>query len=291
MSNQVFIPVFDDDGDDPESVDARDLWQMVGSRQKFTDWFELRVKQTRAVEGKDFWIDFVNVGNQSTGRGGDRRSQRRRITTDMAKHWAMLEATDQGYAIRDYFIERDKKLKAVGPLLQALLKRIQAIEERAPMIQLGSDGASLDGKSLTDLVMALRASQGGHESIPEFLRLYLSAFVRGRIVAEDIQERTRKGGLREAEPGRFVTAMVAVLRDLRYGGCGGGALAGIDLPGDVRKSAPAFEQWYTHERDRPWVEKAWTKVVNSLPRVVRGGDRQRALPGMEGGDANQKPTG
>lgn len=285
MADQVFIPVFDNDGDEPETVDARELWERLGSKRDYTSWLKYRIKQTNAIMGKHYWLDSPNLVNQVRSHGGDRRSQRCRITTDLAKHWAMMEGTPQGETVRDYFISRDKKLKAVAPLLQSLVNRVQALEERSGALLLGSDGAALDGKSLTDLVMALRSSLGGPEAIPEPLRLYLSGFVRGRFVAEDIMERSgRSRDLREPDPYRFVVAMLAVLRDLRYAGMGGGVQAGLEVPSDPRKSSPAFEQWYVHERDRPWVEKAWAKVVNSLPRVVRGGDRQRRLPGMKGGE-------
>lgn len=95
-------------------VDARLLHQNLKSGQKYADWIKKRITEYSFEENKDF---FSSENSEiKKGRGGDRRSLNLLITLDMAKELAMVERNDVGRAIRRYFIEKEKELRAVSQL-------------------------------------------------------------------------------------------------------------------------------------------------------------------------------
>lgn len=59
----------------------------------------------------------------TTKRGGDRRSEDYLISTNMAKELAMVERTEQGRAIRQYFIKCEEELHKAAPERAAALRR------------------------------------------------------------------------------------------------------------------------------------------------------------------------
>lgn len=94
-------------GEEQQTVNARELWERLESKQRFSDWFSNRVKDCGFTVNKDFC--FVNLGSKD-GRGGHNRKEYW-ITLDVAKHLAMLERNEQGRKIRDYFIEVEKNAR------------------------------------------------------------------------------------------------------------------------------------------------------------------------------------
>lgn len=90
------------------TVDARDLHQFLESKQQFSDWIKKRIEKLRLLENKDY-ILISEVYEIKNSRGGDRKSLHYAITLDVAKHIALMENTDRGFEVRDYFIECEKK--------------------------------------------------------------------------------------------------------------------------------------------------------------------------------------
>lgn len=58
---------------------------------EFTVWIKDRIEQYGFVDGRDYVIGSPVSGNQSAGRGGDRRSVDYHLTIDMAKELSMVE--------------------------------------------------------------------------------------------------------------------------------------------------------------------------------------------------------
>lgn len=94
--------------DEVNAVNARDLWKSLESKQQFADWIKARISKLRLIENTDF-ITLRNQGNK--GFGGDVKSVEYIVSIDIAKHLAMIEMTDKGRQVREYFIECEKKLK------------------------------------------------------------------------------------------------------------------------------------------------------------------------------------
>lgn len=87
-------------------VDARLLHKALGSKKHFTDWIESKIKTARATKNIDYQI-FSPI-SEKMGKG--RPSKEYIVSLRIAKKIAMLEATDKGDKVRDYFIECEEKL-------------------------------------------------------------------------------------------------------------------------------------------------------------------------------------
>jgi len=101
------------------AVSARDLHEKLDVKSKIADWIKRRILESLLVEGEDY-ICFSSVGSK-TGRGGSNRKDYY-LTLDAAKHISMLEKTDAGKAIRQYFIDVEKAAQEaakIDPALQA----------------------------------------------------------------------------------------------------------------------------------------------------------------------------
>ncbi len=90
-------------------VDARELHSVLEVGKDFTDWIKNRIKAYGFEEGKDFELRSPKRGNQTEGRGGDRRSVEYCITLDMAKELAMVERNEKGRAVRKYFLDCERR--------------------------------------------------------------------------------------------------------------------------------------------------------------------------------------
>ncbi|EFH9928944.1 antA/AntB antirepressor family protein [Escherichia coli] len=121
-------------------VSARALHKALGVGRDFTTWIKGRIEEYGFKKGVDFevvenlYFDSPKRGSQSvnieqfdsgwtTKRGGDRRSEDYLISTNMAKELAMVERTEQGRAIRQYFIKCEEELHKAAPERAAALRR------------------------------------------------------------------------------------------------------------------------------------------------------------------------
>lgn len=99
---QQIIPIMDQGG--TPTVNARDLWEKLESKQRFADWIKDRIEKYGFNEHEDF---FVILGKSTGGRP----STEYHLTMDMAKELAMVENNEMGRTIRRYFIQCEKKLR------------------------------------------------------------------------------------------------------------------------------------------------------------------------------------
>ena len=108
------------------TVNARDLHKALESKQDFSTWLKARLEKLKLEEGVDY-IMIESVGSVSTPQtyGFEDLEQNGTksyninnlvkkvkdyyITIDVAKHIAMMEATEKGREVRKYFIECEKK--------------------------------------------------------------------------------------------------------------------------------------------------------------------------------------
>lgn len=113
-----------------QTVNARELWQALESNRQFGNWVQDRLDGF--TEGSDFIINKIVKVQIEGSREVSRPVIDYHLTIDTAKHLAMLERNEKGMAIRQYFIEVEKKSKASpkGPELLAL-----AVLEAARMIE------------------------------------------------------------------------------------------------------------------------------------------------------------
>lgn len=88
--------------------DARDIHEYVQSKQQFANWIQKRIAEIGAVEGVDYVINkFIN------NPLGGRPTLEYYITPEMGQELGMLERNAIGRHIRQWFIERNRKLQQV----------------------------------------------------------------------------------------------------------------------------------------------------------------------------------
>lgn len=87
-------------------INARDLWEFLGSKTEFAKWITRRVDKYEFIEGEDYWI-IVKNDDKSKGRP----EVDYYITIEMAKELCMVENNEKGRIARKYFIACEKKLK------------------------------------------------------------------------------------------------------------------------------------------------------------------------------------
>ena len=90
-------------GEVQPSVNARELWKALQSKQEFANWIKNRIADFE--EGIDFTVDKI-VNGENKGRFP---STEYTLTLDTAKHLCMLERNEVGKKIRQYFIEVEKE--------------------------------------------------------------------------------------------------------------------------------------------------------------------------------------
>lgn len=97
------------DGNEQQTVNARELHTFLEVGKDFSTWLKDRIEKYGFVENLDFVkIDSPKLGNQ---RGGDRRSIEYHISLSMAKELCMVERNEKGKQARLYFIECEKIAK------------------------------------------------------------------------------------------------------------------------------------------------------------------------------------
>jgi len=80
-----------------ETVNARELYVFLESKQEFSNWIKGRIEQYGFCEDVDFTIDKIIIGRNTRIDY--------HISFDMAKELSMVERTDKGKQARQYFIE------------------------------------------------------------------------------------------------------------------------------------------------------------------------------------------
>jgi phage anti-repressor protein len=116
-----------------ETVNARELWTGLESKREFANWIKDRVEMF--IEGHDFIIDRnVKVQNEG-GRTVSRPVIDYYLTIDAAKHLAMMERSEPGKKIRQYFIEIEKKAKRPLTDIEMLERQVQIMKRQEKEIE------------------------------------------------------------------------------------------------------------------------------------------------------------
>ena len=115
-------------GETQQLISARDLHQVVGSKQDFTDWIKNRIEKYEFVDGEDYSI---NLGNRSYGIGKPKTEYH--LSLDMAKELCLVENTEQGKKARRYFIAVEKQARQQVPAEHQLAVMRSVLLDAKPM--------------------------------------------------------------------------------------------------------------------------------------------------------------
>ena len=109
-------------------VSGRQLHEALGVNSNYTTWFD-RMTEYGFTENEDYVL-LSNFGNQ-TGRGGHNKVDHV-IKLDMAKEIAMIQRSDRGKQVRQYFIQVEKDYNSPEKIMaRALLmadKKVHHLE-------------------------------------------------------------------------------------------------------------------------------------------------------------------
>ncbi len=105
-------------------VSARALHGALGVGRDFTNWIKGRVSQYGFVVG----VDYIAVENLSSPKRASAKSRQQiehdyLLTLNTAKELAMVERSEQGRAIRRYFIQCEEALQLTAPEIAARYRR------------------------------------------------------------------------------------------------------------------------------------------------------------------------
>ena len=102
------IPIINED--EINAVDARLLHEFLEVKTVFADWIKRKIDEYGFNEDSEYKIVFLKNGkNSNVGRP----KKEYHISIDMAKQLAMLEGNEKGKQARQYFLEVEKKYKAL----------------------------------------------------------------------------------------------------------------------------------------------------------------------------------
>ncbi|WP_208524349.1 phage antirepressor KilAC domain-containing protein [Paraburkholderia tuberum] len=151
-----------------QTVNARDLHSFLEVSKDFSDWIKVQLGEMFA-QGIDFEV-FPLKGENST-----RPRIEYALTLECAKHVAMMSRCAKGKQVRDYFIECERRAKAVDPmqmlgdpaamrgLLLTYTEKVLVLEskvaEQAPKVEALERIATANGSlCVTDAAKALQES-------------------------------------------------------------------------------------------------------------------------------------
>ena len=104
MNNMIKITQTQINGSDVNSVNARELHQILEIKKAFTTWINTSLENAGAIEGEDF----LKLKSSLEGSGYKFDYI---ITTDISKHISMMSKVPKAKNVRDYFIKCEKELQ------------------------------------------------------------------------------------------------------------------------------------------------------------------------------------
>ena len=147
-------------------VSGRQLHETLGVNSNYTTWFD-RMTDYGFTENQDY-ILLSNFGNQ-TGRGGHNKVDHV-IKLDMAKEIAMIQRTERGKQVRQYFIQVEKDFNSPEKIMaRALLMADKKVHKLEAQIEadkpkvLFADAVSASHTSILVGDLAKLISQNGYK--------------------------------------------------------------------------------------------------------------------------------
>lgn len=141
-------------------VSGRQLHEALGVNSRYTTWFE-RMTEYGFVEGQDF---LPNLGKSTGGR----QAVDHIIKLDMAKEIAMIQRSDRGKQVRQYFIQVEKDFNSPEKIMaRALLLADKKVHQLEAQIEadkpkvLFADAVSASHSSILVGDLAKLISQNG----------------------------------------------------------------------------------------------------------------------------------
>ena len=152
-------------GNDRITLSARELHEFLGIGTDFAKWMQ-RMCEYGFSENQDYR---VFVKNDDSSKGG-RPSTDYEITLDMAKEIAMIQRSDKGKEVRQYFLELERRWNSPEAVMNRALeysrKQVKALMEENQSMKpkaLFADAVSASDESILIGQLAKLIRQNGYE--------------------------------------------------------------------------------------------------------------------------------
>ncbi|WP_412057708.1 antA/AntB antirepressor family protein [Bartonella sp. DGB2] len=93
-----------------QTVNARDLHAFLKIGKRFATWIVDRIQQYGFKENSDYFLTLPKIGKRQNVV-----LKEYHLTLDVAKELSMVEKNERGKQARQYFIECERRLKALQP--------------------------------------------------------------------------------------------------------------------------------------------------------------------------------
>lgn len=166
-----------------QTVNARDLWEKLESKQEFAGWIKNRLEDF--VVCTDFIIDKSIKVQIEGNREVNRPVIEYYLTIDTAKHIAMLERNENGREIRKYFIEVEKAARMALGIPKTYAEALQLAADQAKEIEQKNEALAIaapkvaffdqvtnskDAIEMKDAAKVLNIPGMGRNNLFQFLR-------------------------------------------------------------------------------------------------------------------------
>lgn len=157
---------------DTQTVSARELHKIVGSTERFANWFE-RQLQFGFVENEDF------TGCKKFNALANQELQDYEMSVDMAKHICMVQRNERAREVRQYLIDLEKAwntpeqifaraLKLADQTIASLNSKVLELQPKADFFDCVADSKS--AFSMNEVAKVLDYKGIGRNKLFEFLR-------------------------------------------------------------------------------------------------------------------------
>ena len=102
------------------SVNSREIWEYVESKQEFSTWVKKRLEELGAIKNEDYLTIDRKINRQIL--------KEYIVTLDIAKHLAMMERNAKGKEARDYFIMKEKEANKPKTVIELLEESVLEIK-------------------------------------------------------------------------------------------------------------------------------------------------------------------
>lgn len=103
-------------------VNARELHNWLGSKQDFSTWIKRRISKYGFAENVDYLVHQMVEQVKS----GSKHKIEYLLSVDMAKELSMVECTDRGREVRQYYIQQEELARQIKDGMQARIGKISA---------------------------------------------------------------------------------------------------------------------------------------------------------------------
>lgn len=124
-------------GVEVNSVNARELHKILEIKKAFSTWIQYSLDNAGAISGEDF----IQLKSSLEGSGYQLEYI---ITTDMAKHIAMMSKVPKGKEVRDYFIECERRSQRVLTIPEQIALIAQGHQDQEQRIKVLEDTKRLE---------------------------------------------------------------------------------------------------------------------------------------------------